>query len=262
MVGNMLGIWLTDIMEDALKELVSKRPDPSLLDQLRGFEIADQNSFMKHELPTKALEGLITPDDVDREMLFRGPNTCHTARLPAETRHQGILTESALVGEDSYDKGIELQLSINNIPEDKSMQLVYDEGERQVCPVPLNKDYKDYFYVRDTHGWSQLTLPNNAEIKAYGIGESLSGVIAICFASCDWGKCDKGNIRRDEFHEGMAEMEVNGVKVANLTKFDDCEFLKHSDGHVWKPNSDGRFQIRAKVNTEKSFLRFSSIVIW
>jgi hypothetical protein len=44
------------------------------------------------------------------------------------------------------------------------MQL-YDQGERQSCPIPLNKDYKDYFHVCDTHGWSQLTLPNNAEIR-------------------------------------------------------------------------------------------------
>jgi hypothetical protein len=262
MVGNLLGIWLTNIMEDALKELVAKRPDPSLLDQLRGFEAADRKAFMNHELPTKALEGLDIPDDVDREMLFRGPNICHTARLPAETRHKGILTESALVGEDSYDKGIEFKLSIHTIPEDKSMQLVYDQEERQSCPIPLNKDYKDYFHVRDTHGWSQLTLPNNAEIKAYASGEELRGVIAVCFVNCAWGNCPTGNIRRDEIHEGMAEMEVNGVKVANLTKFDDCDFLKHTDGHVWKPNSDGRFQIRAKVNKEKSYLRFSTIVIW
>jgi hypothetical protein len=249
-------------MEDALKELVAKRPDLSLLDQLRGFETADQKAFMKHELPTKALEGLVTPDDVDRDMLFRGPNCCHTARLPAETRHRGILTESALVGEDSYDKGIEQGQSIHNIPDDKSMQLVYDQEERQRCKIPLNKDYKDFFYVRDTHGWSQLTLPNNAEIKAYGSGESLRGVIAVCFVNCAWGKCPGGNIRREEIDQGMAEMEVNGVKVANLTKFDDCDLLKHSDGHVWMPNSDGRFQVRAKVNKENGYLRFSAIVIW
>ena len=262
MVGNLLGIWLTNIMEDALKELVGKPPDPSLLDQLRGSEAADRKAFMDRELPTKALEGLTTPHDVDREMLFRGPNICHTARLPAETRHRGILTESVLVGEDSYDKGIEYQRSMNNIPEDQSMQLVYNPEERQICKIPLNKDYKDYFHVRDTHGWSQLTLPNNAEIKAYGSGESLRGVIVVCFAGCDWGKCPGGNIRREEIHQGMAEMEVNGVKVADLTKFDDCDFLKHSDGHVWKPNSDGRFQIRAKVNEENGYLRFSAIVIW
>jgi hypothetical protein len=262
MVGNLLGIWLTNIMEDALKELVAKEPDPLLLDQLRALEAADRKAFMNHELPTSDLDKLEIPDDVDREMIYRGPNICHTARLPAETRHRGILTESSLVGEDSFDKGIELRSSINNIPEDKSMQLVYEQGERQSCPVVLNKDYKDYFYVRDTHGWSQLTLPNNAEIKAYGTGESLRGVIAVCFVGCAWGHCPGGNIRREEIDEGLAEMEVNGVKVANLTKVDDCDLLKHSDGHVWKPNSDGKFQIRAKVNKEKMYIRFSTIVIW
>jgi hypothetical protein len=246
MVGNLLGLWLTGILEDALKELVAKEPDPSLLDQLRALEAADHKAFMSKELPS-ILNDQELPDDIDRELFYRGPNFCHTARLPAETRHLGILTESSQVGEDTYDKGRERGPAIHVIPEDKSMQLVYEEDARQSCPIPVNKDYKDYFYVRDTHGWSQLTLPNNAEMKAYGTGEPLRGVIAVCFVSCDWGNCPGGNIRRDEINEGMAEVEVNGVKVANFTKFDDCEFLKHEGGHVWKPNSDGRFQICAKV---------------
>jgi hypothetical protein len=84
-------------------------------------------------------------------------------------------------------------------------------------------------------------------------------VIAICFAIC--GKCE-GEIQNNDFHAGMAEMEVNGVKVAALTPFNACSFLRNVDGHVWKPNSDGRFEIRAKVNKVKSYIRFSSIVIW
>jgi hypothetical protein len=260
--GNLLGIWLTNVVEDALKELAAERPDPALLDQLRAFEVADRKVFMSRELPMNILKDLLIPDDVDPEMFYRGPNICHTARLPAETRHLGILTESSLVGEDTYDKGIGLKSARNNIPEDKSMQLVYTEGARQSCPIPLEKDYKDYFYVADTHGWSQLTLPNNAEIKAYGTSEPLRGVIAVCFAYCKRRQCGAENLESPQIHAGMAEMEVNGVKVTSLTEFSDCSFLKHVDGHVWKPNSDGRFQIRAKVNAKKSHVRFSSIVIW
>jgi hypothetical protein len=63
--------------------------------------------------------------------------------------------------------------------------------------IPVNKDYKDHFYVCDTHDWSQLTLPNNVEMKAYGTCEPLREVIAFCFVGCDWGNCPGGNIRRD-----------------------------------------------------------------
>jgi hypothetical protein len=261
--GNTIGVWLTNMMEDALKELAAEGPDPALLGELRALEVADRKVFMSRELPMSILKDVTIPDDVDLEMFHRGPNICHTARLPAETRHLGILTESSLVGEDSYDKGIGLKSARNSTPEDKSMQLVYTERARQSCPIPLEKDYKDFFYVADTHGWSQLTLPNNAEIKAYGTSEPLRGVIAVCFAYCRRDQCGPENLRRNETQAGMAEMEVNGVKVTTLTEFaTDCSFLRHVDGHVWQPNSDGRFQIRAKVNTEKSHLRFSSFVIW
>jgi hypothetical protein len=264
MVGNLLGVWITNIMEDALKELAQNEPPrPSLLNQLRALEVADRQSFMSHELPTKILEDLPIPDDVDRDIFYRGANFCHTARLPAETRHQGILTESVLVGEDSYDKGTEMRDAIQSLPDDSSMQLVYEQNDRQICPIPLNKDYKDFFYVRGTHGWSQLTLPNNAEKAAYGSGEALRGVVAVCFSTCDWGHCPTGNLVRDDIVDGKAEIRVNGIRVTNLTKFDnDCNFLKNNDGHVWKPNSDGLFQLRVKVNEERSFVRFSSIVVW
>jgi hypothetical protein len=260
--GNLLGMWLTNVMEEALIELAAEKPDPALLDQLRAFEVADRKEFMNRELPMKILEELQLPDDVDPEMFYRGPNFCHTARLPAETRHLGILTESSLVGEDSYDKGTELQIAKNFTPEDKSMQLSYEKGARNPCPIPLFKDYKDSFYVAYIHGWSQLTLPNNAEVKAYGPTETLKGVVGVCFAGCDWGKCPEGNVEMAEIQAGDAEMEVNGVKVSSLTDFQGCYFLKHAGGHIFKPNSDGRFQVRAKVNKDKYYVRFSAIVVW
>jgi hypothetical protein len=89
------------MMEDALKELAAERPDPVLLDQLRAFEDADRKELMSRELPMSILEEMKIPDDVDPERA----HFCHTARLPAESRHLGILMESSLVGEDSYDKG-------------------------------------------------------------------------------------------------------------------------------------------------------------
>jgi hypothetical protein len=71
------------------------------------------------------------------------------------------------------------------------------------------------------------------------------------------GQLSGGNIRRDEIHEGMAEMEVNG-QGGEPTKFDDAT-LKHRCTYGNRTAMD--VSIRAKVNKEKSYPRFSTIVI-
>jgi hypothetical protein len=77
-------------------------------------------------------------------MFYRGSNICHTAsKLPADetswNRASQVVTP--------YDKGTELGHANGKYPEDKSMQLVFEQRFRQNCPVPLNKDY-NFFYVR------------------------------------------------------------------------------------------------------------------
>jgi hypothetical protein len=257
--GNLIALTLSFVVEDALHELISAKSDPGFLDKLRSDEEADFKFFMSSDLP-KSSEQLNLPEDIDRELVLRGPNFCHTARLPAEIRHLGILTESSMIGADSYDKGLHATTSWE-FQGDGSMPLVYDPIQRQVCPIPLNKDYKDFFVVHSHYGWSQLTLPNDAEMKAYGTGAPLRGIIAICF-NCNWGKCPKGNLIGEDIELGTGEMEVNGIKVSNFTKFDTCRFLLNEGGHTWKPNSDGRFAIRAKANEEHSYILFSNFVIW
>jgi hypothetical protein len=260
MNGNLIALSLSFVIEDALHELVSAKSDPSFLDKLRAEEDADFKLFMSSDLP-KTSAGLRIPEGVDRELVFRGPNFCHTARLPAEIRHLGILTESSMVGEDSYDKGMTIKTA-SSFTGNGSMPLAFEPGDRQSCEEPLNKDYKDAFFVYSHGGWNQLTLPNDAEMKTYGTGAPLRGIISICFTGCSWGKCPKGNLIGEDIELGKGEMEVNGIKVSNFTKFNDCRFLRNEGGHIWKPNSDGRFAIRAKANDEKSYIRFSTFVIW
>jgi hypothetical protein len=54
-LGELLGMCLTNMMEDALKELATERLDPALLDQLRAFEVADRKKIMCRELPMNYL---------------------------------------------------------------------------------------------------------------------------------------------------------------------------------------------------------------
>jgi hypothetical protein len=105
MTGNLIALSLCFVIEDALHELVLIKSDPSFPDLLRAEADADFQSFMNSDLP-KASAKVIVPKDIDGELVLRGPNFCHTARLPADIRHLGMLTESSMVGEDSYDKGI------------------------------------------------------------------------------------------------------------------------------------------------------------
>lgn len=97
MQGNLYALWLTSMVEDALLELASKDIGKTLLADLRKEEEAAHSEFMQTPVAESAT-GLTLPDDVDRDVFFKGPNFCHTARLPAEIRHLGILTESGEFG--------------------------------------------------------------------------------------------------------------------------------------------------------------------
>jgi hypothetical protein len=86
-------------------------------------------------------------------------------------------------------------------------------------------------------------------MKAYGTGAPLRGIIAICIR--DGGVVDLS----------MVAMEVNGVRVSSLTNIlRPCMFLRNQGGHIFEPNSDGRFHIRAY--SKAAYVRFSSFVIW
>jgi hypothetical protein len=63
--------------------------------------------------------------------------------------------------------------------------------------------------------------------------------------------------RRDEIHEGMAEMEVNG-QGSEPTKFDDQTF---STDATYGNRTAMDVSVRAKVNKENGYIRFSTIVI-
>ena len=145
------------------------------------------------------------------------------------------------------------------------MRLVYQEDERQDCPVYTNLDYKDHFYVNINDDWKSLILPNDTEVNEYGNGQPLRGLIAMCLPLCSWGQCPKGSLDRKALDEGKIEFEINGLAVSKLHEFEECEILRHSDGYQWQPNSDGRFDIRARVNQTAepgSYLRVSSLILW
>jgi hypothetical protein len=263
--GNWMALFLVDVLERAISEIESDGSDPkSLLEKLRISEEADYEIFRKSdlmEMATATIGGvkkqLLLPGDFDHETFYRGASFCHTARLPAEIRNLGILTETS-----SFDSGMTSEQANATRSDEGPLPLVWfpSEKDRQQCSVPLNIDHRDGFYVHGQSGWKSLTVPNNAEMQMYGTGQKLEGLIMACYKWYpDTTVGTEGQFYY--FNEGL-EIEVNGISVENVTIFDDCGILKHEHGHKWKPNKEGRFDIRVRVNDKDQSVEWSSIGVW
>jgi hypothetical protein len=266
--GYLAAHFLIEVLDDAVQEL-AKRSIVSPIDlfnKLQREEDADYLHFTQTPVPDYFQE-ILPPtnmDGFDVDRFIKGNNICHTAKLPAVIRHLGILTESTQIGFYSYDVGLGLnQAKAGPLPGD-SMPLVYTEGDRQDCPIPLNMDYKDYFFVNSVDSWKKLIVPNDAELKHYSDGQSLYGLVLVCFTLCSWGKCPAGVLHPKTFPDKFA-MQVNGVDVTILREFQECALLQHDNGFRWPPNKQGQLELRVRVNegaAPGSYVRVSSVIVW
>jgi hypothetical protein len=262
--GNLAALFLVEMIGDALDE-ISKASAFNYDQVIRELEEEDdanykqaQNSILPQGLSKETME---EPGDINLEDVFKTPNFCHTARVPAESRHKGILLEGPPGDLFNYQQGVSEAEALS--PNDSELfRLVRDDGSRQKCEVQLNIDAKDFFYVNDQDGWKKLVLPNDAELKEYSRGQKLRGLIAVCFAVCPWGKCPKGNLDASTINETTAAIQVNGEPVVGFTKIKNCEFLRSSQGHYFTPNSDSRFEIRARTIQSNTFLRIGAFIVW
>ena len=269
----MLAVFLCDMLRDAIAELGSNSNPSELLMQLRHEEDADYKKFFQSSVPDIEATFLKTIgdellNDVNTTLFYRSPSICHTARLPAESRYLGILTESKQTGITNYYKGITMKEAVkmeSDESADTPMPLVYNEEEREDCEVELTRDYKDYFFTSSKQGWTTLTFPNEAEKRAYGReSEKLHGILVMCLAKCDWGRCPKGDMQMPSIMNGQVNLEVNGLSVTNITDFSGCFVLRGENGHYWQANDVGQYILRARVlgdGSQFSFLRISSVIV-
>ncbi len=275
LVGNAMALFLMETLVEAAKGLVSKGGEPGqILDELKTLDQADYDGFMKASLP-ESLWGAHDKSlgeldkvfaEINEKVFFRGPAICHTALLPAESRYLGYLTESDKKGGIfDYDIGFAREEIEANPPKDKNnspMRLAFEPQFRQTCPVPLTVDFKDFFYTSRADGWTSLTLPNDSEAKAYRYDSSkMQGLVMICPGTCDWGRCEEGDLQPKDVEEGKASLEVNGKAVKSLVGIDSCFLLKGDEGLKWTPNSANKFVLRARVNVDKAYFRISSVIV-
>ena len=168
-----MALFLSDMLLDSISDLAgSSFSRTQLLSALKKQEDADYAMFQSNWKPD-IIEYKMVPLDSDLvdagnvSVFFRNPSICHTARLPAETRHLGILTESEQVGVHDYEyfKGIpESEAKVLTAEGNTNMPLVYDERDREVCDeAEIKRDYKDFFMVSSKMGSATLTVPNDAE---------------------------------------------------------------------------------------------------
>lgn len=270
--GNTLALFVSETLLDAIDEMSSISGDrAALLRHLRNEEDVEYKTFADSDVPPLENDFLRQIGDellneTDMSVFYRSPSICHTGRLPAQIRYLGILTESDKTGVYDYDKGMPKENADKLETEDEmAMPLVYDPNDRQTCEIELNRDYKDFFFASDKMGWSTVTIPNKAELEAYGRdSQTYRGLLVMCLKYCDWGKCPAGDMQLESIQKGQVEFEVNGVSVVNVTKFSDCGVLRGEQGHYWKANDDGQYVLKAKVlgdGSDFSYLRISSLIL-
>jgi hypothetical protein len=276
--GTYLALFLSNALLGVLQDLSSQSiVDPeTMLTELKVEEDLLHADFVRADLPELAgkLNGGGREDPVrvpglDTDLLFRGPNICKTGRTPSRTRYLGYLTETNKVGglappgKETYDIGLS-KMEADSSPANGKLRLVYDPGERDDCHVTVAPDYKDFFYANGKDGWVSMTLPNNAEKEAYRYDPSVSkGVIVLFFGTCDWGNCAEGDLRPADFETGKVEVEVNGKRVTSLPDIGNGgNILIGEDGLYWKQNTDGVYDIRARVNDPGGYFRLSTIVVY
>lgn len=217
-----------------------------------------------------------------RRLYYTAPNYCHIALLPSEIRYRGILDEhptppvfvdrlAAVTSPADFapalvrnpweasltldDDGTAAIRNATSSSSDDEMLLLGDPDTRQTdCPIPLNVDHQDFFFVPERDGWRHVQLPNRREVDAYGNGNGggtlrpgpgpapvpgsqLRGVVAICYVGCPWGKCMDSDVRWQVGDENVVDLKVNGVAVTKLREMDahsNCHVLEHEGGYVWE----------------------------
>jgi hypothetical protein len=236
-----------------------------------------------------------------RQLYYTSPNYCHIALLPSEMRYRGILDEHPapplLANGHVVTNPVDFEPALVRNPweairdEDDNnwnasssdeMLLLGDPDTRQVdCPVPLNVDHQDFFFVSERDGWRHVDVPNSREVQAYG-SIALRGVLALCYVGCPWGQCMATDMRWKSGSSNVVDLRVNGVDVTNLKEIDahsNCFVLEHEGGSVWEPRHGGgggvddpsnlmpavvgQFRVSARVSgSPTNYVRFSSFLLW
>jgi hypothetical protein len=273
--GNAMAMFLADTLLEAIDDLVDSNitNQTEILTRLQKDEDDDFELLSKRKVPVTVEYDKIPLDKdllnhANASVFFRSPSVCHIAKLPSQSRYLGILTETNETGVHGYYSGIHMddamKLTSRQNGDAPSMPLVWDSEEREKeCPLEIQRDFKDYFFVSSKMGSAMLTIPNAAEMKAYGRkSQKLHGILVLCLIQCPWGKCPKDAARQEEIKNGKVRLEVNDQRVTNVTAMGgECLVLGNDKSHRFQANDAGQFVLRANILANNAILRISSLIV-
>jgi len=235
----------------------------SLLHQLQKQESNDKASF-QNSIHAHSHSISKTFVSLHPTTLYRRNAICHTALLPSQTRYDGILTQKKPKGDskNNYDHGVSDMFAHPN----GILPLVYNNDNYRLCDA-MQKDFKDYFFVTSKDGWLETTVPNMAEIAAYGKNLKLEGYIMVCLRRCPLGRCpdDAAGLDSIKRNDGIVLIKVDGKPVTGVIKLDNCYLLEGETGPRWETGVLGtnrQYDIEFFVNEfSEKWLKISSIIL-
>lgn len=267
--GNLYSLFLTEILGDALGSIEKQQgQDPAvLLDQLKTQIDQEYEAFKtskdflygdKWSLET--IDSSATAHQLADAAVF-----CHTARLPAQARFMGYITDNPFPdGMDDFDRGAPLADAVR-YQVDHPL-LTWDEseyGRGGDCSINLRNDYKDFFLVNSNAGdFQNMLVPNDIENDVYG-GHTPMGIILICGAGCELGSCPDETLPLEAVEDKKVLVKVNGVEVDQVIPYEDCYLLAQNSGNIrWSADENMQFNIGFKVEVPKKYIRIGSVIIW
>ncbi|OEU11245.1 hypothetical protein FRACYDRAFT_263649 [Fragilariopsis cylindrus CCMP1102] len=161
----------------------------------------------------------------------------------------------------------------------RPLQLSYVmKGEREQfdcpdCTAVTHIDYRDFFYIESESilgkdVWTTFEFPNQAEQQQYNYQQNLefyNGYLILIFRFCGFDQCEDGFLGQNEYNNGSNSwnMMVNNDIVTRMTKIGHSAIiLENSNGLKFKPNKNGVYDIKLKVNDPKGFLKISAFVLY
>lgn len=258
--GNVYALFLMEVMEDALLELVRKKAqDPRDIFDLLTKEEFDNYRWFEGKAGIKYANKW-TINEVAAKKLYGDPTYCHTALLPAQTRYLGHAFNAERYDDwFSYWKGWPLYKTEANPTKDIRLSYV-PKRRTDKCDVPLSIDHPGFFVASNSYnGYQKVTIPNKAELTAYG-GHSTNGIIMVCTATCAFECKDQLLAQPDFIHKGKAKFRVNGEDVASVERFETCFLLKRENGDLYWPGES--YDIEVETLSPGRHFEFTSFIVW
>ena len=127
----------------------------------------------------------------------------------------------------------------------------------------VSPDHKDSFYGSYKQGPAKLTIPNEKEKAEYRYNQKeMKGLVIFVIGTCDWGKCQTGDLRNNDIKAGNVRITINGQVVTSVTDIGGAVILKSPFGMYFEPSANDDYEISINVTKPDSFFRISSIIIY